>query len=768
MIRLLPPRLLRPLPWLVAGLLAAFIASPAHTTVAQTPASTGEPTAGTLPATPADTPTPSPADLKLADSFAGLGKFDEAVGAYSAVIRRGKSSERLTARVSLAKILLDDGQYAAAARQLDTYLLEAPATANVRDAQLLLAEALRSAGRYAEALPLYDAYLQQDSPAGPYAAMGRAEALAWLGDPQASNAGESVLDGGLPHSTRVRFIATMAQALQNALPQDALAWYERLRRESSNPADDALAIWQSALLGDDLGAQLEAWETIVKRYPDSPTAQTIVDEPPGGDTTIIFQIDPYYTGLVHYEAGDAKQARSEFLDSLSINRSSVDPVLAARSSFYLGVLDERAGNFGSAIRRYGDVVTIDPGVDLADDALWWEGRLYEQQRQPDKARVAYERILSDYNGSGYAAEARFRIALLAYDAGDFEDAAAAFDAVAQSAKGDDERRALLWQGKALDAAGDDDGADAAWQSLRTDDPSGYFGLRAAVLLGKGRGKLSDASLDVSQQPDWLAIEAWLRDSGAGDPTAARQAFAANQHWNVGRALLALGMEHRAGAEFGTMLQGSLGDPNMLFELSRQFYQIGQFDLSSRAAARLLNHVPDEVALDAPKDLWTLAYPAPYAEAFDDAANEENVPNVLLLALVRQESFFDPLAGSSAGAIGLTQVVGPTGEEIAAELNIADFQADDLFRPSLSLRFGARYLAQQLDLFDGNIYYALAAYNAGPGNAQRWVQVAGDDVDRFVAEIEFSQTETYVQLVTENLARYRQLYQGLSEPALSKD
>jgi soluble lytic murein transglycosylase len=228
------------------------------------------------------------------------------------------------------------------------------------------------------------------------------------------------------------------------------------------------------------------------------------------------------------------------------------------------------------------------------------------------------------------------------------------------------------------------------------------------------------------------------------------------------------MEHRAGVEFGTLLQNSLGDPNMLSELSRQFYQIGVYEMSARAAARLLNHVPEQAAAGAPEDLWQLAYPAPYSDAFRDAARESNVPNVLLLAVVRQESFFDPLAGSPAGAIGLTQVVGLTGREIAADLHVGDFQADDLFRPSLSLRFGAHYLQQQLDLFDGNIYYALAAYNGGPGNALRWARVAGDDVDRFVAEIEYSQTETYVRLVTENLARYRQLYQGLDEPALPND
>ena len=658
------------------------------------------------------------------------------------------------------------GSVSAAIRQLDAYLLEAPEPAPVRDAQLLLAEALKDEGHYADALPLYDAFLQQSSPAAAYAQMGRAEALARLGSPDAGAAAQAVLDGDLPKPARLNFIVTMAQAFESTSPQDAISWYARMGSESNEGSDKALTLWKSATLGGDLATETEAWRTIIQRYPDSPTAHVIVDEPPGGSATSQ-QIDPYYIGLVHYQAGQSKQARADFLESLSTNRSATDPVLAARSLFYLAVLDERSGNVSSAIQRYGAAVSLDPNVDLADDALWWQGRLYEQQHQPERAAAAYERILSDFSGSGYASEARFRLALLQYDAGKASDAAVAFGSIAESSKNDEKQRAQLWEGKSLATAGDKKGASAAWQALVSDAPDGYYGLRAVVLLGKGQGTLRDANVGT-KQPDWRAIEAWLRAAGAGDPTAAQQAFAANPHWGVGQALLALGMEHRAAKEFDTLLESSLGDPNMLYLLSRRFYESGQYDMSSRAAARLLSHVPTPAIATAPRDVWMLAYPAPFAAALRDASKESKVPNVLMLALVRQESFFDPLAGSSAGAIGLTQVVGPTGEQIASDLNITDFKPDDLFRPEVSLRFGAHYLQQQLDAFDGNMYEALAAYNGGPGNTQRWAATAKGDVDRFVAEIEFSQTQTYVRLVSENLARYRQLYQGLAAPALPKD
>jgi soluble lytic murein transglycosylase len=114
------------------------------------------------------------------------------------------------------------------------------------------------------------------------------------------------------------------------------------------------------------------------------------------------------------------------------------------------------------------------------------------------------------------------------------------------------------------------------------------------------------------------------------------------------------------------------------------------------------------------------------------------------------------------------VVPATGAAIARDLEITGFETEQLFRPALSLRFGAYYLGEQLRAFKGNVYQALAAYNAGPGSAQRWQAVAGDDADRFFEQIDFAQTKAYVQLVSENLARYRQLYQGLDAPSLPED
>lgn len=748
MSHLFAPTLARPLFWMLVGLLAAVVAAPLHHGFAQTPGA----------ASPAATPTASPPDAGLAESLRTVGKLDEAIGAYAAVIAEGSQAQRLSARLALAQVLLDVGRADAAVLQLDAYLMEAPAGQELSGAQLLMADALQNAGRYVEAVSLYDTYLRDPRTLAAYAQLGRAQALAWSVDPGAHAGGEAALESDIPPSARNEFILSMAQALEGTQPALARLWYERLRQESDLPSDDALATWRIAQIDGSTGP--EALRDILGTYPESATAQALLDDMSAGEESAI---SPYVIGLVRYHAGQLREARSAFMTAMMQPGSHFDPAIAARASFYLGVLEERDGKLASAAQHYSRVAELDPGVELADDALWWRGRVLERQDRPAKAKAVYAQLIDEFGSSTFASEARFRLGLLEYDSGDFARAASSFEETARNSRGKDRARAQLWQGKALDAAGED--AQSVWDALAANSPTEYYGLRAAVLLGADTGTLRSADLDAADDTNWQAIEGWLAGLGAGDPLAAETALAGNRHWTVAQALLDLGMEHRAAAELEDVLQASLGDPNVLLVLAREFDEIGQAGLSSRAASRLLNQLPQSQLAGAPDDLWRIAYPAPFAEVLDQAADDSDVANLLLLSLVRQESFFDPLAGSSAGAIGLTQVVAPTGDEIAEDLGLDDFDVDDLHRPAVSLQFGAHYLRKQLDLLDDNVYYALAAYNGGPGNAARWASTADGDVDRFVAEIEFSQTEAYVQLVMENLARYRQLYQGYDTPVL---
>jgi soluble lytic murein transglycosylase len=106
------------------------------------------------------------------------------------------------------------------------------------------------------------------------------------------------------------------------------------------------------------------------------------------------------------------------------------------------------------------------------------------------------------------------------------------------------------------------------------------------------------------------------------------------------------------------------------------------------------------------------------------------------------------------------VMPATGEGIARSLNMGDFVLDDLYRPWVSVRFGAFYLGVQLGRFDNQILIALAAYNGGPGNTIHWLESGGDDLDLFVEVIGASQSRIYLQRVYEQYIIYETLYRPI--------
>jgi soluble lytic murein transglycosylase-like protein len=125
---------------------------------------------------------------------------------------------------------------------------------------------------------------------------------------------------------------------------------------------------------------------------------------------------------------------------------------------------------------------------------------------------------------------------------------------------------------------------------------------------------------------------------------------------------------------------------------------------------------------------------PYAAEITAAATANGIDPALLAGLVKQESGFNPNAGSGAGARGLTQLMPST----AAGLGV-----NSVLDPVQSLNAGAKYLKQQLDTFGGDVTKALAAYNAGPGAVQRFGGVPP-----------YSETQNYVRIVQANAASFR--------------
>lgn len=160
----------------------------------------------------------------------------------------------------------------------------------------------------------------------------------------------------------------------------------------------------------------------------------------------------------------------------------------------------------------------------------------------------------------------------------------------------------------------------------------------------------------------------------------------------------------------------------------------------------------------PFAVWRLAYPKPYAEQVMTAAEAAGVDPLLVWAVMRQESRFDPEARSFANAQGLMQVVPGTRDEIAGRLG-EEVRLDAMFDPDTAIRFGVAYLGSLLEGYEGDVELAVAAYNGGPGSVLLWLDdPLVETRDDFYRWIGFGETREYLMRVMLN---YR-IYQYLEE------
>jgi soluble lytic murein transglycosylase len=157
-------------------------------------------------------------------------------------------------------------------------------------------------------------------------------------------------------------------------------------------------------------------------------------------------------------------------------------------------------------------------------------------------------------------------------------------------------------------------------------------------------------------------------------------------------------------------------------------------------------------------LLRLVFPFPYREMIVREAAEWGLDPLLVASLIRQESAFKRDIRSSAGAVGLMQVMPGTGAELARRLGPARFREDHLEVPEVNLHLGAAFYRDMSRRYDGELTLVLSAYNAGPARANRWRRYPEvGDPPRFTERIPIEETRGYVKNVRRNLAIYRILY-----------
>lgn len=320
--------------------------------------------------------------------------------------------------------------------------------------------------------------------------------------------------------------------------------------------------------------------------------------------------------------------------------------------------------------------------------------------------------------------------------------------------------ALYFLGKIEEEKGNSRAAHTYYSELRARFPNDYYAVLAASRPRPASGDGAAGSHAVR----FLESIRWPQRPRQADFTPDEQS-----RWRIARArrLAAESLETWAEIElrFGARNGGS-----------RYALAVEAAEIAARRRAwgvsvrHIRGIVPDYLWLPrdaAPRRFWQLAFPLPFRDAIWREARRRGLDPLLMAALIRQESEFDPDAVSPSGAIGLMQVMPATGRQIGRRLRMRAVTRRALHRPEVNLRVGAYYLAQLLKARGGKVEEALAAYNAGPTRIPIWKEW-GDyrEPAEFVETIPLQQTRDYVQIILRNLEFYRWLYGTAPPPARS--
>jgi peptidoglycan lytic transglycosylase len=711
-----------------------------------------------------------PPTLESARKLQQYGETEAARQAFEALLGRDPTVAA-PARLQLALLALDDDRPVEASGQLTSLLSDYPRAPERPAATYLLGMAARRLANVPDARARFEEYLRLGGPLTAYAHFELAETADRVGEPDRVQV-EAQRALAEPASRRLK-IEALERLAQTAAQRDDLATaqarWEDIWPLAATTTYRAEVLWQLASLSRRRGEVAPATARFQKLVVDYPATRRAGDALRSlNELGLADDVSDYQAGLVRFYQADYRRAIAGFDAQLAAGGTSEE---LAGAAYYRAVSLSRQGSEGTARTELQAVADSYPASPFAAEALFRLAWLEEGSGRFASAATTYRGLAATYPQSAPGQLALFRAGFALRRAGDYQQALAAWDDTLPRAEprpirsdvqgqGLNPRAAILyWSGKTLETLGRSTESRAQWDAAAAAAPDDYYGLRARAALAAD----DDAPLKgldaarLAPPPADAALADWLGSYGADGATLDGELLA-DAAWQRGTALWAIGRRDQATWEFDDLRDRFANDPPRLYGLAVALRSLGADHVALQVARRLAPASGVASVFDLPRAVRALLYPAPYADLVVEQAGRWGVDPLLLLALTRQESAFDPRAESGARARGLTQVVASTGRDIARAVGRSSFEDDDLFKPAVSIEFGAYYLSQALRQFRGNVYPALAGYNAGPGTAATWLrEPGGNDADLYAEQIPYVETATYVRRVYENYRLYRELY-----------
>ncbi|HSG07428.1 MAG TPA: transglycosylase SLT domain-containing protein [Longimicrobiales bacterium] len=421
------------------------------------------------------------------------------------------------------------------------------------------------------------------------------------------------------------------------------------------------------------------------------------------------------------------EALEEFRDIRATTRNSR---IGARNLDAWARMRSRQGRAGDVATLHGWLVAEHPASPEAAEVMWERGSAAESRGDLAEALRAYEVLGASAPELSRGGQARMRTGQIHFGEGRLDEAARVFEGyLADLPQGGRRAEAGYWAARSRLQLADTASARRLTDALRGEEAVSYYAVMSADLMGETYD-LDLPEGGATQEPAWLSAGLTrldlLQEAGLADGADAVEEDLVAQARGTRAVMLGLA---EALIERGRTVTGI----NLGWEVRRE---------------------------GAPWDrtLLKVVYPFPYRELVTREAREWGVDPVMFAALIRQESAFKADIRSGAGAVGLMQVMPPTGRELARVHGPDGFQEVNLETPEVNLHLGAAFFIDMSRRYDNDLPLVLSAYNAGPTRATRWRRYPeASDPLRFTERIPFDETRGYVKNVRRNMGVYRVLY-----------
>ena len=518
---------------------------------------------------------------------------------------------------------------------------------------------------------------------------------------------------------------------------DRQAWLTKLVKLTGD-ASDRMTLAQAARDAGDMTTFKSQLHTVITSDPGTHEAVLAVQALKADGIAV----DPGDEALVDYRHSDF--AGVEKLLTAAATAPGTTPAQQTFRLYYLAAAYESEGKKALAIATYDRAAATGANSPFVHRARYWAAEVMETTGDTKDAAARYAALAKDGPAGEFTSEAAFEAGDLLLQAGDPAGAVTAWDSLGTST----DPKVLYWKGRAAQSAGMAAVAQASFQAAAKAGPFDFYGLQAQAALSGTKFGVAYQPRTLPTTVDWDAVSAWLAKlKGAG--TIPPPATAAAQ-------LAAIGL--RDDAQRALLDAGDGAGPWAMLGLIHEAREAALDDVAATLTSELAGNlgIADQ---QLPKPVLQLEYPVSYVQLIAQKAETQGIDPLFLAATIYQESAWNPEAGSTAGAIGLLQLVPATATEVGKQQGFGAVTAADLFQPGLNLELGAAFLGAQMTAF-GDPALALAAYNAGPGNAARWQQGwDGTDAATLVAKIDYTETASYVEQIYQTYAFYKLAYGG---------